>query len=148
MGLSAMRVSTPEQATESCSSARSSCSARQARQARRSASRRQFNANTSKKRTYSLFRQGCMYYEFLPGMWPGWAELKVRGNMRVMAQARGEEGLSSLLLFLDSRLLGALGSSDPQPKVASQLSGPTPREQMGWPRSSGAISGQVAVEEK
>ena len=97
MGLSAMRVSTPEQATESCSSARSSCSARQARQARRSASRRQFNANTSKKRTYSLFRQGCMYYEFLPGMRPEWAEplikkfveliheharLNLRGNMR------------------------------------------------------------------
>jgi hypothetical protein len=25
-------------------------------------------ANTSKKRTYSLFRQGCMYYKALPNM--------------------------------------------------------------------------------
>jgi len=25
-------------------------------------------ANTSKKRTYSLFRQGCMYYQALPNM--------------------------------------------------------------------------------
>lgn len=35
---------------------------------------RHFKANTSKKRTYSLFRQGCEYYEFLPGMREAWAE--------------------------------------------------------------------------
>ena len=29
---------------------------------------RYLKANTSKKRTYSLFRQGCMYYKALPNM--------------------------------------------------------------------------------
>ncbi len=31
-------------------------------------------ANTSKARTYSLFRQGCEYYELLPGMREEWAK--------------------------------------------------------------------------
>jgi Transposase DDE domain len=34
---------------------------------------RHFKTNTSKKRQYSLFRQGCDYYEFLPGMRNEWA---------------------------------------------------------------------------
>lgn len=34
---------------------------------------RYFKTNTSKKRQYSLFRQGCDYYEFLPGMQEDWA---------------------------------------------------------------------------
>jgi hypothetical protein len=34
---------------------------------------RHFKVNTSKKRQYSLFRQGCDYYEFLPGMRDDWA---------------------------------------------------------------------------
>jgi hypothetical protein len=34
---------------------------------------RHFKTNTSKKRQYSLFRQGCEYYEFLPDMREGWA---------------------------------------------------------------------------
>jgi len=29
---------------------------------------RQLKANTVKRRTYSLFRQGCMYYEAIPKM--------------------------------------------------------------------------------
>ena len=33
-----------------------------------------YKANTSKQRTFSLFRQGCMYYESLPGMRAEWAE--------------------------------------------------------------------------
>lgn len=33
-----------------------------------------FKVNTSKKRQYSLFRQGCDYYEFLPGMRDEWAK--------------------------------------------------------------------------
>jgi hypothetical protein len=32
-----------------------------------------FKVNTSKKQQYSLFRQGCDYYEFLPGMRDEWA---------------------------------------------------------------------------
>ena len=32
-----------------------------------------FKANTVKKRTHSLYRQGCMYYECLPTMREGWA---------------------------------------------------------------------------
>ena len=35
---------------------------------------RHFKVNTSKKRQYSLFRQGCDYYEFLPGMRDEWAQ--------------------------------------------------------------------------
>ncbi|AQS37867.1 hypothetical protein Sps_02715 [Shewanella psychrophila] len=31
-------------------------------------------ANTSKTRSYSLFRQGCIYYELLPTMREEWAE--------------------------------------------------------------------------
>lgn len=34
---------------------------------------RRFKASTSKVRTYSLFRQGCEYYDFLPGMRDEWA---------------------------------------------------------------------------
>jgi Transposase DDE domain len=34
---------------------------------------RHFKTNTSKKRQYSLFRQGCDYYEFLPDMREEWA---------------------------------------------------------------------------
>jgi hypothetical protein len=34
---------------------------------------RHFKTNTSKKRQYSLFRQGCDYYEFLPHMREEWA---------------------------------------------------------------------------
>ncbi|MEI6859071.1 MAG: IS4 family transposase, partial [Shewanella sp.] len=30
--------------------------------------------NTSKTRSYSLFRQGCIYYELLPTMREEWAE--------------------------------------------------------------------------
>jgi len=33
-----------------------------------------FKVNTSKKRQFSLFRQGCDYYEFLPGMREAWAQ--------------------------------------------------------------------------
>jgi len=33
-----------------------------------------FKVNTSKKRQFSLFRQGCDYYEFLPGMRDAWAQ--------------------------------------------------------------------------
>ena len=29
---------------------------------------RQLKSNTSKKRTHSLFRQGCMLYELIPNM--------------------------------------------------------------------------------
>jgi hypothetical protein len=29
---------------------------------------RQLKANTDKRRTYSLFRQGCMYYQAIPNM--------------------------------------------------------------------------------
>lgn len=35
---------------------------------------RYFKVNTSKKRQYSLFRQGCDYYAFLPTMRDEWAE--------------------------------------------------------------------------
>ena len=34
---------------------------------------RTIKANTSKSRTYSFFRQGCIYYNLLPGMREEWA---------------------------------------------------------------------------
>ena len=49
---------------------------------------RHFKANTSKKRSYSLFRQGCMYYEFLPTMRAAWAEPLIAKFAELLAQHR------------------------------------------------------------
>lgn len=45
-----------------------------------------FKANTAKTRTYSLFRQGCMYYEALPGMRPEWAEPLIANFVELLKQ--------------------------------------------------------------
>ena len=43
---------------------------------------RQLKSNTSKTRTHSLFRQGCMLYEFVPNM----PEVRLRPVMRCFAE--------------------------------------------------------------
>jgi hypothetical protein len=48
---------------------------------------RYLKANTSKKRTYSLFRQGCMYYKALPMM----REAELRPLMERFAQLVREQ---------------------------------------------------------
>ena len=45
-----------------------------------------FKANTAKTRTYSLFRQGCMYYEALPGMRAEWAEPLIANFVDLLKQ--------------------------------------------------------------
>jgi hypothetical protein len=48
---------------------------------------RQLKANTDKRRTYSLFRQGCMYYQAIPNM----PEQRLRPLMERFAQLVGEQ---------------------------------------------------------
>jgi hypothetical protein len=76
MGLSAMRISTPERRDRILLVSAVAIALLTLLGAAGEAAglERHFKANTSKKRTYSLFRQGCMYYEFLPGMRAEWAE--------------------------------------------------------------------------
>lgn len=45
-------------------------------------------ANTSTKRSYSLFRQGCIYYELLPTMREEWAEPLMNNFYRFLKQHR------------------------------------------------------------
>lgn len=45
-----------------------------------------FKVNTSKKRQYSLFRQGCDYYEFLPGMKEERATALINKFVELLAQ--------------------------------------------------------------
>jgi len=49
---------------------------------------RHFRTNTSKKRQYSLFHQGCDYYEFLPGMADAWALPLVTKFAEMLTQHR------------------------------------------------------------
>ena len=49
---------------------------------------RHFKANTFEKRSYSLFRQGCMYYEFVPTMRDAWAEPLIAKFSELLAQHR------------------------------------------------------------
>lgn len=55
-----------------------------------------FKSNTSKKRSYSLFRQGCMYFEALPGMREAWL-VPLLNNFAQIIQ--GEPVISSILTF-------------------------------------------------
>jgi hypothetical protein len=49
---------------------------------------RKFRTNTSRERQYSLFRQGCDYYEFLPGMHEDWALPLITKFAALLAQHR------------------------------------------------------------
>jgi hypothetical protein len=49
---------------------------------------RHFKVNTSKKRQYSLFRQGCDYYEFLPGMREAWAAPLITKFVELISEHR------------------------------------------------------------
>ena len=55
-----------------------------------------FKSNTSKKRSYSLFRQGCMYFEALPGMREAWLVPLLNNFARII---QGEPVISSILTF-------------------------------------------------
>lgn len=76
MGLSAMRVSTPERRDRLLLLSAMAIALLTLLGAAGEAAGidRHFKTNTSKKRQYSLFRQGCDYYEFLPGMRDAWAQ--------------------------------------------------------------------------
>ena len=45
-------------------------------------------ANTTKKRSYSLYRQGCIYYELLPTMREEWAHPLMENFYRYMKNHR------------------------------------------------------------
>lgn len=47
---------------------------------------RHYKANTVKTRSFSLFRQGCMYYESLPGMRAEWAEPLIANFVALLRQ--------------------------------------------------------------
>jgi hypothetical protein len=45
-----------------------------------------FKVNTSKRRVHSLFRQGCMYYDFIPSMRQEWVEPLLAEFQRILGQ--------------------------------------------------------------
>ena len=55
-----------------------------------------FKSNTSKKRTYSLFRQGCMYFESLPGMREAWLVPLLNNFVKIIQK---EPIISKVLTF-------------------------------------------------
>ncbi len=47
---------------------------------------RTIKANTSKKRTYSFFRQGCIYYKLLPGSMKDWKQILLMKFHEMLSQ--------------------------------------------------------------